>query len=271
MTVAVKGPDYEILVLSGGTNGIYYDEYHSGIIAPSTVVWKMTNTNNMENYSSEVAGSGIHPGSSGVVSFYVKPFIPSIDLDLSFEILGYTATENSGEITMTQIDSNEPQAVFLSGHILLFAERSGTAGNYTYGSPILSNEDMKRIIANKTFTGAGTETLVNIYWVWPQTLSDLVDARTCQKIEVTKIPFAADSTSYNAVVNNILDYPDYYCKGVSRPANASERLSETNLATDYDKYGDYYDLADNDIGMYVDYILLRLSTDRSDTSGESTP
>ena len=70
------------------------------------------------------------------------------------------------------------------------------------------------------------------------------------------------------LLTNIRAYPDYYCKGVSRPANAGAMLSEPTIVTDYDKYGDYYDQADNDIGMGVNFILLKLSVSEVSSAGE---
>ncbi|MCR5458019.1 MAG: hypothetical protein K6F14_08075 [Clostridiales bacterium] len=264
MQVVVKGPDYEILTLENGSNGIYYDDYHAGVKDSSSMIWQMTDESNMSNYDNSESNNSIHPGSYGVVSFYVRPFKDSIDLDFTFEIIGYAAEENNNEITMTQLDSSDSPAQYLNGHILLFETRGGTDGDYTYSNPITSNEEMKRIVSEKEYTGSGEATLVNIYWVWPQTLSDLVDARSCTKVDVSKTPFTyADTTSYNAVVNNIINYPDFYFDGVDRPTDDSEKLSATDIATDYNVYGDYYDRADNEIGMGVNYVVLKVSTNVS--------
>ena len=42
---------------------------------------------------------------------------------------------------------------------------------------------------------------------------------------------------------------------------------EEIIASEYQRYGDYYDQADNDIGMGVDFILLKLSVEEADSSG----
>lgn len=282
--VSVGGPDFEISTLEGGSNGIYYNRYHSLVFDQSALIWQMTDTNNMDNFNS--TGAEIYPGSSGVISFYVRPLVDSIDLDFSFEILGYTASEEGDSVTMTQLDPNESPALFLNGHILLFGKRTETDGKYIYDDPILSNADMKRVIEKKNFSGSGVRKQVDIYWVWPQTMSDIIDARNCQKVEVTKTPFtsavigenapegeidylnADANTAYKKVVDNIRTFPEYYCKGMTRPDSEGAKLSENNFVTDYDKYGDYYDLADNDIGMGVHFILLKLVVTKSETSGE---
>ena len=281
MKVAVKGPDYQIMVLDDGTDGQYYTNYHSYVQDPSAVVWQMKSTNNMGNYNDNAVNPGIKPGSYGMVSFYVKPLVDTVDLSFNFEILGdeYDKDAVNAADKMQLLDSDESPAVFLNGHILLFEERTGeTEDDFVYSKPILSNEDMQRVISQNTYTkkADNSPTQVDIYWVWPTTLSKIIDARECTKISVTEVPFtnknaysqSSTTSAYSEVVDNIRAYPDYYCKGVSRPANASAMLSEAAIVTDYDKYGDYYDQADNDIGMRVNYILLKLSVSEVSSAGE---
>ena len=42
------------------------------------------------------------------------------------------------------------------------------------------------------------------------------------------------------------------------------------IARDYDIYGDYYDQADNDIGMGVNFILLKMSVSENSTSSSGS-
>lgn len=281
MSVAARGTDYEILVLENGSNGQYYANYHSLVADHSSIVWQMADANNMGNYNDTSENPGIKPGSYGMVSFYVKPLVDTVDLSFNLEILGYEYDEDAANAAdkMKLLDSDQSPALFLNGHILLFEERTGTAeDNFIYSKPILSNEDMQRVISRNTYTKKAddTPTQVDIYWVWPTTLSKVIDARDCTKISVTEAPFtnktayngSSGTSAYSEVVDNIRAYPDYYCKGVSRPANASAMLSEATIVTDYDKYGDYYDQADNDIGMCVNFILLKLSVSQVSSSGE---
>lgn len=274
MKVAISGPDYEILFLENGVNGIYYEDYHKLVQDPSAIVWQMAEANHMDNYSNDASNKGIHPGSCGVVSFCVKPLVDSVDLNFTFDVLGYTYDEANG---MTQLTSNQAPSLFLNGHILLFEKRTGTEDNYIYSKPILSDEDMDRVIKGKTYSGKNTLTTVDIYWVWPRTLSTLIDAKNCTKISVTETPFTSTETgsgtsvstsAYSDVVDNIRTYPDFYCKGVSRPDDDQSRPTESTIVANYDKYGDYYDQADNDIGMGVDFLLLKLYVSKASSGGE---
>ena len=335
-SVKIATQNYEISFLPSGSDGIYYDDYHS-IVREQTnsnaMVWQMTSSNKMDNYNSST-DKGIHPGSCGVISFKVTPKIATVNLKYSFEITGYQyseTVENKGQEnetttrSMTPLASNSSLAKYLNGHILLFEGRTGTSpDNYVYSDPILSNADMERIISSKTYSGAGSETTVNIYWVWPNTLSTLIYAKTCSidvtatvdseaitysssipanataftyneteyetqgeletalaelsdgdyaititypsKINVTEDPFTVrTSNNYTKIVTNILTYPDYYLKGVSRSDASS--LSEQYIVENYDIYGDYYDQADNDIGMEVNFILLKLNVSEVNSGG----
>ncbi|MGN0593734.1 MAG: hypothetical protein ACI4I6_01130 [Hominimerdicola sp.] len=284
MTMVASGERFIISVLEDGNDGIYYNDYHKLVQDSSAVVWKMTDENNMDNYDS--SGKGIHPGSCGVISFYVTPKVETVNLKFTFEVIGYVSKETGDEseknVTMTPVEQGSALEKYLNGHILLFEERSGSSDAYKYSKPILSDEDMKRVIDSNTYSDNGTQQKVDIYWVWPNTLSNLVDARDCQKVVVTGEPFTTDD-DYQRIVENITTYPYYYLKGFSfdqQPSQSEENesesggqssditLTEDKLVTDYDKYGDMYDQADNDIGMGIDFILLKMSVAEADSVGE---
>ena len=96
----------------------------------------------MGNFDGSESNEGIYPGSFGYIEFYIRSFVDSIDLDLTFEIKGYTASENgaSQSAVMTQLDQDDSPASFLNGHILLFESREeGANGDYVYSDPIMSD------------------------------------------------------------------------------------------------------------------------------------
>lgn len=289
MTIVAADPKYVISVLDSGNNGKYYDKYHILVRDPSAIVWQMTADNNMDN-DEDSSTNGIHPGSYGVISFFVTPKVESVNLKFTFEIVGYvsgeTGEEGSKEITMTSLEQSDVPAKYLNGHLLLFGGRTTNtledgSSVITYSDPILSNKDMMRVIDSKTFSGVNTPTRVDIYWVWPRTLSTLVDARGCQNVKVTVAPFT-EGDAYGNIVENILSNPGFFLKetSITEPSAGSGEgentesgpsqgasLTEEIIASEYQRYGDYYDQADNDIGMGVDFILLKLSVEEADSSG----
>lgn len=282
--ISAAGPTFEVSMLQDSKDNIFKDPYHIRVHEEDALYWKMTATNNLINYNQPVdqegseaddnGDQGIHPGTEGVISFYVIPKVESVDLDFDFEIIGYQAsTDDKGtegieddDIIMTKLTdlSNNEGATaqnLLNGHILLFEHRDETTINgvttVTYSMPIVSNQDMHRIM-NRTICDKDKETLINIYWVWPNTLSTLVDARSFSGI--TTVPFckdddAYDYDSYSAITANVTTYPHYFLKG----ADANDTITTGDIADHYDYYGDMYDQGDNEIGMRVHYLLIKLS------------
>ena len=216
------GTDPYLIVPLEGRDSIYtsYQNLIEGDNTDGFMVWKMTDENNMDNYD-ENSDAGILPSSFGKIGFYVKPSSTSIDLDLTFQIVGYkytkTTDEDTNEETETMTQVNDELMGYLDGHILLFEERTATTTNgkttYTYSKPILSDNDFNRVISNRTFLKANENTPVYIYWVWAETLSTLVDARTNSGIST--VPLCVDdpnriNDAYDQIINEILTKPTRY-------------------------------------------------------------
>lgn len=294
MGVSISADKFEITMLSGSRDGIFNDIYtNNGVGDGNALVWKMTADNNLENYNepqynennvlTSAGDLGLHPGTEGVISFYVTPKVDSVNLDFDFEILGYQASyndvnntpdnKNDDVLVLTALsdlpngDGTSPMNL-LNGHILLFEKRTTISASgvtpvvYSYSDPILSDEDMHRIM-HRTISGRSTQNQVNIYWVWPNTLSTLIDARSFTGI--TTAPFCS-GTSYNAINANFRAYPLYYLRNY----NGSSTISDSDyndIIAHYDIYGDMYDQGDNELGMSVSYLLIKLSVTEGTAAG----
>ena len=283
MGVKVGGQNFEVTNISGSRDGIFKNPHHIAVHEEGALYWQVTASNNLINYDPYVdeehpGDQGIHPGTEGVISFNVIPKTDSVSLEFDFEIIGYQASiddkstvdPEDDELVMTALsdlpDSDGTTAQnMLNGHILLFEHRSGTAGSYVYSTPICSNADMHRIMS-RTVTGQNTENQIDIYWVWPNTLSTIVDARASG---VTTVPFCEDDDtyqydSYSAIIENVEEYPHYYLKG----ASSNDSINAVNdIGLHYASYGDMYDQGDNEIGMRVHYILIKLSVTEGAAGG----
>lgn len=284
MGMKIGGQTFEITMLENSKDGIFKDPYHILVHEDNAIYWEMTADNNMINYNEPVYNDdseitdhgdrGIRPGTEGVISFYVTPKVDSVDLEFNFEMIGYqkyvddNGTENDktdDKIVMNTLEEVEngngmTARNLLNGHILLFEKRDKTLKDgktvITYSDPILSDGDMHRVF-NRTISGKDTAKQVDIFWVWPSTLSTLVDASDFP--DVITLPFTS-GTSYDKIIGNIHEYPHYYLKG----ASASDEIDAVNdIAAHYDLYGDMYDQGDNEIGMRVNYVLLKLSVKES--------
>lgn len=286
-------------------------------------VWLLTAESNFGNYQNN---EGIKPGSYGKISFNVTPLIDTIDMQFAFDVVGYHSSdsafnnqdddkEEDQELTLTPLadmgDKEAGIAEYLNGHILLFENRTpiyenttdpdthevittNTILGYTYSGLISTNEDMQRVLKNtaKThFTGRNTATPVDIYWIWPNTLSNLVNVG--DKDDATPFCTGEDLAEITAYV---LEHPQYFLKGYTANVsggsgdetpgeggdagegsneeenNASvTQLTLDGIIADYATYGDMYDMADNDIGMNVNYILLKLVATENTSNSSATP
>ena len=70
MGITTTTMPYVIEPLSGGNN--IYQDYHDKVMSTDAIIWAMTSTDKINN-NDENVDSGIKPGHSGMISFYVKP------------------------------------------------------------------------------------------------------------------------------------------------------------------------------------------------------
>ncbi|ADU22758.1 hypothetical protein [Ruminococcus albus] len=265
MKVSIKGPEYEISVLTNGNNGVY-DDYLDLVHDDTAIIWKMNGTDsngleqNIGNYHSitGVEDDGIHPDCRGYVTFYVTPRVSSVDLDFSFELIGYNPVTENNITSMVQLDSTNDADVinYLNGHILLFEDYD--LATDTYSGLIKNTTSLSRLLSDKTYTGKDTTIPVNIYWVWVNNFSDLLNTHTVtehddvlnEDVEVT-YPFCDDSDFLDYIEDN----PQYFMKGITTADNVS--ISDIN--SNYLYYGGRYNQADNIIGARVRYLLLSMT------------
>lgn len=286
--VKVAAEHFEISMLANSKDSIFKNPYHIAVHEESALYWQMTPTNNLINYNEPVydennkmtapGDRGIHPGTEGVISFIVTPKVDNLNLSFNFEIIGYKALYNDVNNTpdistddelemkkLSELPNNEVGAAhnLINGHILLFENRTETIENgntvITYSDPILSDEDMKRTF-NRSISGKNSPEQINIYWVWPNTLSTLVDASPSG---ITTKPFTYGD-AYARIVKNIEDFPQYYLKGTASDDHID---AENDIAPNYEIYGDMYDQGDNEIGMRVHYLLIKLSVTEGTAGG----
>ena len=242
----MQGERYHVSFLeTDDANSGLYETYRQKIVGydDSALVWQMTATNNLENYNN--TDKGLEPDSYGVISFKVNPNVASVNLDLTFELCAYSAYTIGQDTELRP--SDDGVARFLNGHIMLFMNKDEESGKYS--NPILPDANGQRTYHLGTITQRQD---VNVYWVWPYSLSTIIDAGESATIE----PFFDHATEL-IVRENILDFPQYYMKGVSN-------VSLQNIQDNYLFYGDSYDRADNDIGNSVDYVLVRMKVSESE-------
>lgn len=255
---AKDGAPFVISFSQDAVDGAYYD-YHEAIgsdLGSGTISWKMRESENFNNFGEDA--QGIKPGSAGIISFEVTPLVDSTTLQFEMELVGYVSETSGNNVTMTEISSDLLKN-YLRGHVMFFQNYDST--NEIYSNPILCGGDAKRVFT-KTITGRNTPTTINIYWVWPELLSDLVDVTATN--EGAGDPFTATNTTHYAnVLNNVCTYPTYYFK-LETTDPLLTGVTEQKIGNSYSSYSGAYDDADNDIGTGIEYLLLKMSITTAD-------
>lgn len=253
MEMAAQGANYTLEMI-GDSNGLYYDDYHSKIIDNDSAIWTMSPAvngieQNFGNYTA-VEDDGIYPGCSGCISFNIIPNVDSeISLNFSFEIIGYNSElDGNNAVVMNQLNSVDDADVinYLNGHILLFENYDKDTGKYS--NLIQTSEDMNRVMTKK-FQGINKQNKVDIYWIWPLTLSNLIKAD-----ESTDL--ICSESDISNIENFIVSYPQYFMRGITVDKNST--LSANMIKNNYTLYGGKYDQADNIIGVRVRYLRLKM-------------
>lgn len=281
MGVKTATTPYEIVSVEGEkAKASVFEDYRLLPDVPSegTAVWNMTDTANMKNYDTD--SKGIKPGSYGAVSFLVRVNEDEVKLDLKFDIVGYTYSEETDsdtkEVTnQTMTRASDELQGYLNGHILLFEERTPVIEEitdpqthettqkvvgYTYSKPILSQDDLSRTISGRTYKREDSDKVRTIYWVWAETLSSLVKINDVEYVRID--PMFDDADTVTVVHKNIVDHLDRYFCGITAEDSAGltkDNLSARFSAENYEYYSGYYDKADNEIGSGISYVTLELS------------
>ncbi|MBR1422261.1 MAG: hypothetical protein IJ571_02300 [Ruminococcus sp.] len=279
MSVTVEGSPFELA--AAGSSGLYddfIDEVAPGYSADSStgssqsIKWQLVAseseikniyTENGTPDMAEITRSdsdkyGLKPGASGTLRFYVIPTTnEAVDVTFKLDITGYKATYQN----VTNLKTDDPMTQvtdttvknFLNAHILFF-----------YEDP----ENNKHFITDDGFqiSNISKRTLVTIYWVWPATLQELLDAN---------IDTLNDTEASKEIRRYFFESPEHFLKSTGEVSFSDfkvdsgtvaerETLIETNITEylsgrDYSQYSTMYNEADQSVGDNVNYILVNLT------------
>lgn len=200
----------------------------------------------------------IEPGSHGKLTFYVVPN-QSGEMKIQFNIglTGYTAVENNGETAYEKV-SDETLEKFLNGHVMFFTDCKD--GNY---SGFLYDETLTRTFSD---CEVGTPKPVTIYWVWPNTLGQILLTSTDEYLSgESGVLFADESEERKLFADYITQHTDSYFKtenGVSDADKAAIRkmlAGQTYDPSQLASLSSMYNNADETIGTSVSDLLVELT------------
>ena len=205
----------------------------SGTITSGTkesILWRIDQSSS--HLGNDSNSTGIEPGSSGTLQFYVVPKRPG-DLELTFtiEIIPLAVASENNEFTPIK---NDAATNFLKGHLLLHYQVKN--GQETLLDPANASFDLKL----NDLTSDSEPVLISLKWHWPFLLEDAV-----LDSEVTQI---------------ITDNPSYFVHDGNAPLTEAVTLPGTNNP-EFRRYSNYYNNADQYIGTYVSAVLFRLTAE----------
>lgn len=225
---------------------------------------------NIGNGPAEGYSGGIKPGSSGELQF---KFIPSssVDAELTFDIYAYSVEyDNDGDEDKSTIaligDSASADRQLaknlMNGHILLFKDYNTSTKKY---SGLIYTDEFLRIMS-ETYT---VETTESIYWVWPESLSELVldDTDNSHKKNLRgKKSLCADRKDILKLFKN---HPSWFLLDPESPnktwseftSSTTDAVVVSTINNNYALYSSYYNEADQSIGTNVAYILLNMNAE----------
>ena len=201
---------------------------------------------------------GINPGSHGKLTFYVIPK-QSGEMEIQFKlsITGYADKKNGDSVSYEKV-TDENVTNFLNGHIMFFEKYDES--NHTY-SDFLHDETFTRTLKD---CKVDVPQEVNVYWVWPNTLGQVLMKSTDENLTEKNVLFDDDSKER-------LNFAEYI-KGnlslfLSGDADKEQNKTVIEKILNGDKYStaqlsslsSMYNDADEKIGTKVQYILVELN------------
>ena len=245
----------------------------------TSITWAITKDSNVNNKTE----TGINPGSSGSLTFYIISHKEGkLSVTLNLTLTGYSGTENAQKSEdLTEVRKDIQQ--LLEGHILLFAGYDAKTNSYqnwisddagkwnvnlgTENNNIsLSRDEQGNVIWSAENAAKDTAYPVTLYWIWPEILSSYL-VKDQQYTGNRPILFKTES-----------DLPDdLYKKMCSTESNRYFRVTDPNefstavtaerlqqMRTNFNPaiYGNmavYYNMADQALGENVRFLKLKLN------------
>ena len=225
------------------------------------IKWLMSNESNFGNVND---GDGIQPGSSGTLTFYVIPK-QSGELKLKFSLDTILYNNNAKEISAENPDNSEciivdtePVAKLVRGHILFFENYDSTTGFYSDRITDSFNYNIQNAQENTAYK-------VDIYWVWPEVIDQLILPQNDSLLNGKSYKKITADTD-NTIINDMKSNSDNYFLSSDNLSDMLENVSKGSSDIGFNQ--EYYtqlntlwNMADQQIGLKVAYIELKLNAD----------
>lgn len=195
-----------------------------------SILWRIDQSSS--HLGNDSNSTGIEPGSSGTLQFYVVPKRPG-DLELTFtiEIIPLAVASENTEFTPIK---NDAATNFLKGHLLL---------HYQVGNGQKTLLDPTNASFGLTLNDLPSDSkpvLISLEWHWPFLLENAMTDPDVKKL--------------------IEDHPEYYFYDGNGPLTGPISLPQHD-DPEFRRYSNYYNNADQYIGTNVSAVLFRLTAE----------
>ena len=220
-----------------------------GTITGSTnnILWKLSSTSNLNNQAGENKDTGIQPGNSGRLEFYVVPKCTG-DLKLNCTVRLRPVKNNSSIEEITE----DPVKNFVRGH-MLFAYTYKYADSYGNSDvaknrikPALINYETGNFTLELTGVQENQPIIVTLHWIWPLLLKNIIDT-----------PLWENEAISQEVKEWMKANPEHFFYNFEQSVEPPD-FSDSN---DKRKYNSYYNNADEYIGTNVYGVIVQLSAE----------
>lgn len=227
------------------------------------IKWMMNDESNMENNAGNPS-SGIEPGSSGKLTFYVIAK-QDAELDIDFSLSTVLYDRYARDVTETNDNSDciitdEKVIGLVKGHILFFESFDEASGIYS-GRIDNSFNFHKNVTADTAYK-------VDIYWIWPNIADQLIlpsGDNMLQNRGYERIISNTDSTFETDIAANAANY---FSSSIDNISDMLENMKQGSSDAGFNM--EYYNIinaewnkADQDIGTNVAYIQITLADDQT--------
>lgn len=223
------------------------------------ILWNLSSTSNLNNRAGENTDTGIQPGDSGTLQFYVVPKY-SGDLKLNCTVRlrpvkNISSTEEENGSSIIEI-TGMPVNNFVRGH-MLFAYTYQYTDSYddSYAeknitTPALINYANGSFTLELTGVQENQPILVTLHWIWPLLLKDIIDTPI-------DAPLLGNDTTSTNVKGWMSNNPEHFFYSLDGEVGKPD-FSDQN---DKRKYNSYYNNADEYIGSEVYGVIVQLSAE----------
>lgn len=200
------------------------------------ILWQISDDSHLENGTDK---TGISPGSSGKLEFYVIPKRDG-ELQLTINVTLAPLNKDGHQITM---EDDETLNWLLRGHFLFSHECQKAVGYNSVNTPTLIPYENGSF--NLTFQNAVTDQPipVTLYWKWPEFLRDII----------------YNEKDGSTVKGWMHSNPSHFFYNGNETINSP--VFDENFTSQFREYNNYYNNADEYIGSNVYSLVLRLTAE----------